>query len=257
MPVAFDTMFLMTTDENMQKADVSLDTENVQLKDCFDAMNKALKYDEPEYIGLSAAQNPAALCVLLTEYTGYRLVDIDSKKVDIPKDFKTISDICRDLNALQSKYKDTMSKTYTQDYIGQIRNTVINLYNADPITQTKFMTEAYRQNEQMKVNLLCMPSYEGAGKYQAVIERSVCVNANTKNTNAAYQLVRFFMDYQTPLMEDSMSQHYSGIPISRTAVEKQMETAKTIGGKYLKGKDGMIKVNPLSDEYADTILSCF
>lgn len=257
MPIAFDTMFFLTTDENLQKAGISDEIQNMELKDCLNAISTALQYDEPEYIGLSSLQRSEALCVLLTEYTGYKLSDVNSRKVDIPEDFKVIADICRDLNKLQVKYDDLQSKTYSSDYVGQIRNTIVSIYNADPITRTKLMTEAYHKQEPMTVRLACMPSFNGADKYQAAIERCVCVNANTKNASAAYSLVRYLMDYETPLSDNQTEQQYSGMPISRIAVKKQLETAKTIGGKKLTSKDGTVSVSPLREEYADDILNCF
>ena len=104
----------------------------------------------------------------------------------------------------------------------------------------------------------CMPSYEGSGKYHAMIARSVCINANTKNANGAYQLMRYLMDYEQPLMQEvTDATRLTGIPVNRSVVDGQVETAKTIGGRSIFGKDGAARVLPLADEYAEVLLNGF
>lgn len=257
MPLSFNMMFGITTQELLDEAGIGLNTQTGELKDYLNALESAVNWKEENYLTFSApAKNAATLCTLLSDFTGRSLVDVTTKEVHIPEELKQIADIVRQSNAILEAEQAVISKTYANDFVGRARHTIMTLYNVYPLVDTKLFDEAYRQDEPMEPRFFALPTHEGSDTYHAMVMDLACVNANTKNANAAYQLVRYLMDYDAPLPQNSQQASSVGIPVNRSVLEGQIQDTMTIGGQNIRSAGGLIPVSPLSEEHAQKVRDC-
>ena len=119
MPIAFNIMYGLTTEENLEMAGIDIDTENLTFTDCLEAAEKSAEFQKEGYLGFlsSEATIPALQTMRLIQYSGYELVDVENKSVNIPEDFKKIADISKKLYEKKDEYTE-FSSQYSQDYIG-------------------------------------------------------------------------------------------------------------------------------------------
>lgn len=253
MPLGFGLMFGAVSQTLLREAGIQYDPESGGVSDFLQAANAAAEWDNPDTIKLSFPQsNPSVICSLLTDAAGYSLVDMKSRSVEIPAEFHSIVDLCR-------QYRENMktqNTLYQDDFVGRIHHNLFHMYNLNPLVYTKLVDTACAEGGELESQIFALPSHEDSGKYRAMAMEMALINANTKNANAAYQLVRYLMDYDRPLPQSAKSAQQIGLPINRSVLEKQLETTKTIGGQHIKGADGMVPVLPLSEEHAQFIMKC-
>ncbi len=224
IPLSWNVLQAYSSEERMEgQKDIT------DLYSALEAEARALEGDE-SYGASSLQLGRADVLNLFLETSGSRLIDTESGELSVEKeDFRRIADFVKVFYDNMEKTR-TISGRYQNDFAGAVSHFTWLLENYSFMNNLRYYQTVYPKmiNEEMSFSLFGQLADEGL---TAQVIQYGAVNANTRNAEDAWKLLKYLMDAPVTVnfpKYETKSTYYA--PVSAAVYEESVKTLSSESG---------------------------